>query len=83
MATHTQTGRACEEQCIGDYCALLMKKKKKREGTTMLKRQRRKKTRNGTRSSRTHAQTLQRIIDERLMNDAGVQSSHSQAPHSI
>lgn len=91
MATHTQTGRACEEQCIGNYCASLMKKKKKsereREEQQCLnvkgEERRGKNTRIGTSSSRTHAQTLQRIIDERLMNDAEVQSSLSQAPHSI
>ena len=27
MATHTQTGRACEEQCIPNYHALIDEKK--------------------------------------------------------
>lgn len=43
MATHTQTGHACEEQCIGNYCALIADdeaKKRKRVRITILNERR-------------------------------------------
>ncbi len=44
MATHTQTGRACEEQCIPIYHALIDEKK--------IERRRERENNNGTRKKR-------------------------------
>jgi len=42
MATHTQTGRACEEQCIPNYHAPI-DDKKKAERVTMLNEKKKEK----------------------------------------
>ena len=51
MATHTQTGRACEEQCIPNYHALIDEKNRKRENNNS----KRKRKKNGTSNTQAKA----------------------------
>ncbi len=44
MATHTQTGRACEEECILNYHALI-DEKKNRENNNAKRKKEKKRTR--------------------------------------
>ncbi len=73
MATHSQTGRACEEQCIPNYHALIDEKKIVwgRENNNSKRKRRKKKL----------ERAKERIINKRLMHDAEVQSSNSKTPH--
>lgn len=42
MATHTQTGRACEEQCIVNYHALIDEKRPRENNNAKRKKEKRK-----------------------------------------